>query len=98
MDRVRRSTKGQAEILVMTTCPGFKAWDTMDELCQAARAVARERKTGFADAAGAFHKAGSAEESLKRTYWAWDNVHLGPGGHELIADTVFRAIQSAGRD
>ena len=46
--------------------------------------------------AAAFHKAGSREEALKRKYWAWDNVHLGPGGHELIADTVFRAIQSGG--
>lgn len=26
----------------------------------------------------------------------WDNVHLGPGGHELIAETVLRAIQSEG--
>ena len=36
------------------------------------------------------------EEALKRQYWGWDNVHLGPGGHELIADTVFRGLQSEG--
>ncbi len=55
-----------------------------------------ERKTGFVDAAGAFHKAGSREEALKRHYWVWDNVHLGPAGHALIADTVFQAIASGG--
>ncbi len=96
VDQIRRWTKGRAEILVMTTCPGFKRWETTSELCRAAYMVTKERNTGFADAAAAFHKAGSREEALKRKYWAWDNVHLGPGGHELIADTVFRAIQSGG--
>jgi hypothetical protein len=94
IDRVRRATKGQAEVLVMTTCPGFAAWDTRNELCRAAFEVARQRKTGFVDAATAFHKAGSREEALNRNYWAWDNVHLGFGGHALIADLVFRAINS----
>jgi hypothetical protein len=44
----------------------------------AAYEVAREHKTGFVDAATAFHKAGSREEALRRKYWAWDNLHLGP--------------------
>jgi lysophospholipase L1-like esterase len=96
VDRVRRATKGQAEVLLMTTCPGFAAWETRDELCAAAQDVARERKTGFVDAAGAFHKAGSREEALRREYWVWDNVHLGPGGHALIADTVATAIGAGG--
>jgi lysophospholipase L1-like esterase len=96
VDRLRRLTKGQTEILVMTTCPGFGAWETTAELSQAACTVARERNTGFVDAATAFHKAGSREEALKRSYWAWDNVHLGAGGHDLIADAVFRGLQSAG--
>ena len=80
----------------MTTCPGFAMWETRNELCRAAFDVARERKTGFVDVAGAFHKAGSREEALKRKYWVWDNVHLGPGGHTLVADVVFRAIASGG--
>ena len=96
VDRIRRLTKGQAEVLVMTTCPGFAAWDSRSELCQAACDVARQRKTGFVDAAGDFHKAGSREEALKRQYWVWDNVHLGPGGHELIAQAVLAAIGSGG--
>ncbi|MGA2033546.1 MAG: GDSL-type esterase/lipase family protein [Thermoguttaceae bacterium] len=96
IDRVRRATKGQAEVLVMTTCPGFAAWETRNELCRAAFEAARQRKTGFVDAATAFHKAGSREEALKRQYWVWDNVHLGPGGHALIASAVFQAIGSGG--
>lgn len=98
VDRVRRMTKGQADVLVMSTCPNFKNWETMNELGQAALSVAKERNAGFADAAGAFHKAGSREEAVKRQYWAWDNVHLGAGGHELIAETVLRAIQSNGKE
>lgn len=98
VDQVRRRTKGSAEVLVMTTCPGFNAWETRNELCQAALAVAKERNTGFVDAAGAFFKAGSREEALKRQYWVWDNVHLGPGGHELIAQVVLEAIASGGAE
>lgn len=96
VDRVRRATKGQAEVLLMTTCPGFAAWETRNELCVAAYEVARARKTGFVDAATAFHQAGTREEALRRQYWVWDNVHLGPGGHELIAETVCAAIGSGG--
>ena len=96
IDRLRRLTRGRAEILVMTTCPGFNRWETLNELCQAAYQVAQEKKTGFADVATAFHKAGSREEALKRQYWAWDNVHLGAGGHALVVDTVMRALQSEG--
>jgi lysophospholipase L1-like esterase len=98
VDRIRRDTKGQAEVLIMTTCPGFAAWDTRNELCQAACEVARERKTGFVDAAGAFHRAGSREEALKRKYWAWDNVHLGPGGHDLIVEIVAAGLASGGAE
>jgi lysophospholipase L1-like esterase len=96
VDRVRRLTKGQADILIMTTCPGFKNWPGYDELCQAAYAVAQEKKTGFADPAGAYQKVGTREEALKRQYWVWDNVHLGPGGHDLVAENVHKAIQSEG--
>ena len=94
VDRVRRATKGQAEVLLMTACPSFAAWQTRNELCVAACEVAKERKTGFVDAATAFHKAGTPAEALRRQYWAWDKVHLGSGGHGLIAEIVFAAIAS----
>ena len=96
VDQLRRVTKGQAEAMIMTTCPGFAMWETRNELCRAAFDVARERKTGFVNVARHFHKAGSREEALKRRYWVWDNVHLGPGGHALVANVVFRAIAGGG--
>ena len=65
-------------------------------MSKAAYAVAKELNTGFVDAAVAFHKAGSAEEAMKRQYWGWDGVHMGFGGHQLIADAVLRGVQSAG--
>lgn len=98
IDRVRRATKGRADILVMTTLPAFARWETFDELCRAECEVARERKTGLADTARAFHAAGSPDEALKRQYWAWDKVHLGGPGHDLFAATVFAAIQCGGLD
>ena len=94
VDRIRRATKGQSEILLLTTCPAFKRWETMNELGRATTEVAKERRTGLADVAGAFHQAGSAEDALKRQYWAWDNVHLGPAGHDLVTETVLKAIES----
>ena len=45
VDQVRRAAKGQAEVMMMTTCPGFAVWETRNELCRAAFDVARERKT-----------------------------------------------------
>ena len=69
VDRVRRVTKGQADVLLMTTCPGFAAWETRNELCVATYEVAQERQTGFVDAATVFHKAGSRDEALRRQYW-----------------------------
>jgi len=51
VDRVRRATKGQAEVLLMTTCPGFAAWETRNELCVAASWM-RTRPAGRAAAPG----------------------------------------------
>ncbi len=96
VDRIRRLTKGNADILIMTTCPAYDRWDTFSELCQAEYEAAKDRGAGFADLATAFHKAGSAEEALRREYWSWDKTHLGSAGHDLVAETVLAAIESAG--
>jgi lysophospholipase L1-like esterase len=96
VDHIRQATRGHAEILLLTTCPSFSAWQTMNELCRASFDVARERKTGFVDMAGAFLTAGTPEEALKRQYWAWDKIHLGSAGHDLTADKVAGVISSAG--
>lgn len=93
VDRLREQTGGNADILLMTTCPGFKRWETTVELDQATKQIEREKKTGLADVAGAFRRAGSAEEALKKSLWAWDNVHLGTNGHQLVVETVLKTLE-----
>jgi lysophospholipase L1-like esterase len=92
VDRVRRLTKGRAEVLLVTTCPALNRWKTMDDLAEAARAVAAEKKTGLADVAAAFHKDG-AGEARRAALFAWDKTHLGEAGHRLTAATVFQALR-----
>ena len=85
VDRVRQMTEGSADILIMSTVPAFASWDTFNELCQAEYEVAKDRKTGFADIANAFHKVGTADEAQKKQLWVSDNTHMGSAGHDLIA-------------
>ena len=94
VDRIRRLTKGRSEVMLVTTCPALPRWDTMEELAQAVRTVAAEEKTGLADVAAAFHRAG-ADQSARKTLYCWDNVHLGRAGHLLAADTVLDAVTSS---
>ncbi len=94
VDRIRRDTKGSADILIVTTCPGFKRWDTYKDLEQAGRDVAAEKKVGLVDLATEARKLGTAEETLKMNFWHWDNVHLGQKGKDMFRDLVFQAIQN----
>lgn len=94
VDRIRRLTDGSADVLLMTTTCSYDRWETMRELEEAVRNVAREKQTGLADIPAEFRKAASPEEALKRQYWAWDKTHLGPAGHQLVSQTVLRAIEA----
>jgi lysophospholipase L1-like esterase len=93
VDRIRAATGGSADVLLMTTAPAHARWEVYKELEDAARAVAKQKQTGLADPAAAFRAAGSADEALKRTYWAWDKVHLGAKGHQVARDVVMGAIE-----
>ncbi|HEY5910093.1 MAG TPA: GDSL-type esterase/lipase family protein [Verrucomicrobiae bacterium] len=93
VDRIRRLTRGSADVVVLTTCPGFKRWNTLKELEEAAKEVAKQKGTALVDIAGEFRRAGSADRALKEGLWAWDNVHLGTNGHRLTAEAVMRAVQ-----
>jgi lysophospholipase L1-like esterase len=93
IDRIRRQTGGSADVLLMTTAPSFARWQTATEMEQAVRDVAKEKGTGLADVAAAFHAPGTPEEALKQEYWAWDKVHLGAKGHAATADVVMKAIE-----
>ena len=93
VDKIRRDTKGSAEVLLMTTLPGKAHWTDMEELAQAVRDVAKEKKTGLADVAAEFHKKASADDAQKDNFWADDGTHLGAKGHGITKDCVLDAIE-----
>ena len=92
IDRIRRATKGKADVLFLTTVPGLEMWTTRAELGDAVRAAALERRCGLADTEKAF-LAASAEK--REALFCRDKVHLGPPGHELVAATILEAIQAS---
>jgi lysophospholipase L1-like esterase len=94
VDRVRRATKGSADVLLLTTIPALKRWTDMAELAEACRVAAKTRKAGLADTEKAFQTAG--KENREKLY-ATDQTHLGAAGHEVMAATVFQAIEKAGK-
>jgi lysophospholipase L1-like esterase len=95
IDRIRRATKGKADVLILSTVPSVEMWATRDELGEACRKAASARNAGLADAEKAFHEAGKTDRAK---LFCSDKVHLGPVGHELMAKTVLEAIEAAKRD
>ena len=91
IDRVRRATKGKTDVLFLTTVPGLEMWNTRDELGEAVRAAAAERKCGLADTEKSFHAASSDKRA---ELFCRDKVHLGPPGHETVAAAVLAAIEA----
>jgi lysophospholipase L1-like esterase len=94
IDRIRRATKGKADVLIMTTVPSFEMWKTRDELGEAARAAAKERRAGLADAEKAFH---DTPEDQREKLFCSDKVHMGAPGHETLASLVLAAMESGGK-
>jgi len=94
VDRVRRATKGKADVLIITTCPAVPKWDSMAALADACRKAAGEKNAGLADIYAAFHEAG--KENKERLFCN-DKVHMGAPGHELVAKTVLEAIEKGGK-
>jgi len=94
VDRIRRATKGKADVLIVTTCPAAGRWDDMAELAQACRDAAKAKNAGIADTYAAFHEAG---KDNKEKLYCDDKTHLGAVGHELFAKTVMEAIEKGGK-
>jgi len=94
IDRVRRATKGKADVLLLTTVPSVAHWKTRAELAEACREAARDRKAGLADTEKAFREAG--KENREKLY-VRDKVHLSSAGHAVMARTVLEAIEKAGK-
>jgi lysophospholipase L1-like esterase len=94
IDRIRRATKGKADVLILTTVPCIEMWRTRDELGEAARVAAKERKAGIADAEKAFH---DTPEDQHLGLFCSDKVHMGPPGHEVLAALVLASMESGGK-
>jgi lysophospholipase L1-like esterase len=94
VDRIRRATKGKADVLLLTTNPTADRWQTTAELAVACRRAARDRNAGLADTEEAFHRAGKVDRD--RLY-VRDRVHLSRAGHDLVAEAVRSAIEASGR-
>jgi len=89
VQRVRRATKGEADVLIITTLPAVETWDTMAELAAAGRAAAKEQNAGLCDGWAVFHELGKAD---KDHLYAADKVHLGKPGQEALAKAVVAAL------
>ena len=94
VDRIRRATKGKADVLILTTNPTATRWHETEGLADACRQAARDRNAGLADIDRAFHDAGQADRDH---LYGFDRVHLGKPGHEVVAEVVREAIEASGR-
>ncbi len=96
IDRVRRATGGQADVLVMTTCPPLTPnnGEALGELAQACRDAARARNAGLCDVYGAFQAVPPADRPALHVP---DGVHLSLAGQRLVAQVVMQALENAGR-
>lgn len=92
IDRVRRATKDKADVLILTANPSAQRWDALAELAEACRTAARDRNAGLADTERAFHDAGRDDHNR---LFVHDRVHLSRAGHEVVAETVLKAIDAS---
>jgi lysophospholipase L1-like esterase len=90
VDRVRKATKGKADVLILTTNPSAVRWTETAELAEACRKAARSRNAGLGDTEKAFHTAGKDD---RNKLYVDDRVHLSKLGHQTVADTVLQAIK-----
>lgn len=94
IDRVRRATKGKADILLLTTNPTAAAWGRTDQLSDACRRAAKARNAGLADTRAAFETASGND---RNALFVDDRVHLSKRGHEVVAETIEGAILGPGK-
>jgi lysophospholipase L1-like esterase len=94
IDRIRRATRGKADVLILTANPSAARWDGLAELAEACRAAAKDRNAGLANTEKAFQSAGRDDHNR---LFVDDRVHLSRAGHDVVAETVQHAIESAGQ-
>lgn len=88
VDRVRRATKGKADVLLLTTSP-TAAGEKTAELAEAVRKAVMDRNAGLADTEAAFL---ALKKDEREKLFAADRVHLSPAGQALAAETVIKAL------
>src|SRR5205823_263249 len=72
VERIRRATKGKADVMILTTNPAVSRWTEAAELADACRRSARARNAGLADTERAFHEAGKDD---RNRLFVRDSVH-----------------------
>jgi len=92
IERVRRATKGAADVLVLTTCPPLENGERLGELAEACREAARDQNAGLADVYAAF-----IATPDRASLHVDDKVHLSAKGHALVAQTLMQAIGNGGQ-
>jgi lysophospholipase L1-like esterase len=92
VSRIRRATFGQSDILILTTNPSASRWEANAEMADACRVAAREYNAGLADTEAAFQQAGKKD---REKLFVDDRVHLSRLGHEVVAETVLKAIEAS---
>ncbi len=90
IDRIRTATNNKADVLIVTTNPAASRWTETAELAEACRKAAHDRNAGLADTYGGFHAAGNDDPNR---LFVHDRVHLGPVGHEVVAETIVKALK-----
>jgi len=96
VDRIRRATGGQADVLILTANPSAARWEETAELADACRKTALARHAGLADTEKAFQAASLSVRDRDKLF-VDDRVHLSRAGHRLVSETVLKAIQQAGK-
>ncbi|MBA3699343.1 MAG: CIA30 family protein [Planctomycetes bacterium] len=88
--RVRRSTQGEADVLVIATLPGIPLWNELGGLAQAACEAAKAENAGLCDGYAAFVAA--AKDGGRERLFVDDQVHHSSVGQQVLANAVLESL------
>jgi lysophospholipase L1-like esterase len=93
VDRVRRLTKGRAEVLLISSLPGTstEAWERLKAGAETIRELAQEKRCGLCDADAPFRALGR-EKLIAEYFREKDAAHPNPRGQDLLTNLLLEAI------
>jgi lysophospholipase L1-like esterase len=93
VDRVRRLTKGRAEVLLISSLPGTsdEAWEHLKAGAESIRELAQEKRCGLCDADAAFRALGR-EKLIAEYFREKDVAHPNPRGQDVLTNLLLEAI------